>query len=118
MDLKHAKLATIELAKFHALGIALKHHKPDIFKEARKCSSKFPFDTVDSEYHKIIDSTIKLICKDIRTAQFENRIRDLVLPSNDWKNFQEGEATEPWVTIIHGDFWINNIMFRHGKVSN
>lgn len=115
LDLSHSKLAINELARFHALGIALKHFNPEIFEEAKKTFSEFPFYMIDSEYQEIINSTIKLICRDTRIAQYENRIRALVLTPEDWKNFQEGEIIEPWLTIIHGDFWVNNIMFRKGE---
>lgn len=116
LDFDHAKLAISELARYHAVGIALKNKKPDVFKEAAKYMTIYPFDMEDSEFKEIIDHTVELICQDSRIAKYEGRIKETYLESRNWKSFVEFEAVEPWVTINHGDFWVNNIMYRHGKL--
>lgn len=113
MDLEHAKLAISELARFHGLGRALQFHDSDLFEKA-KSMSEFPYDFSSEEAQGMIEGAFKVLCMDPRIAEHVNRIRES-LQKIDWKAKIETEATEPWVSIIHGDFWVNNIMFKHGK---
>lgn len=108
--MEHAKVATTELARYHALGIALKTHKPAVFEESRKYM-EFPFEMSEDEFQEIVDHTMKLISQDPRICNYVDRIKSTFV---NLQTFLEYEAIEPWVSINHGDFWINNIMFCHG----
>lgn len=112
LDLEHAKLALTELARFHALGMALKHHEAALFEEAKTCMREIPFDVTDMNQEAVICHLIKTICQDPRIAKYESRIWS-IMPKNH-ADVLEVQAVEPWVTIVHGDFWVNNIMFRTG----
>lgn len=110
MDLEHAKLAIGELARFHGLGRALRYHDPDFYQEVEKNLSEASFEFTNDDVKGMLDGMLKLICQDSRIADHEDRIRDTL----EQLDLNATELVEPWVSITHDDFWVNNIMFRHG----
>lgn len=115
MDLDHAKLAITELARYHALGTAFKTHKPEIFEKSRKLLTDFPFELSAKEFQEIVNHTINLISQDPRISSYADRIRATYEGKTTWQALLAVEAVEPWISINHGDFWVNNMMFRHGE---
>lgn len=113
LDLEHAKLALRELARFHGLGMAVRKLKPELFAEAKKLMLEFPFEMSDSEMEKFVGQTFSMLSQDPRTAKHLDRIQES-LKGLDWKALISAEPVEPWITITHGDFWVNNMMFREG----
>ncbi|XP_031781522.1 uncharacterized protein LOC100116463 [Nasonia vitripennis] len=122
LDFEHAVIAITQLARYHALGMALRHKKPKEFAEAQKIIDNFPFDMTDiKQFEDVIDHTIEVVCSDQRLVQYEQKIRGLITEQNGFESFMEIEKIEPWISINHGDFWVNNIMFQHddeGKVKD
>lgn len=106
------------MARFHVLGMVLKNKKPEIFEKAKKqteikaCNINQFFDAL----HKVL--------KDIQEISNFSKHMDVINTS--FSNMTNEETffctlKEPWITIIHGDFWINNILFhkdKHGNVDD
>lgn len=113
LDLAHTKLALSELARFHALGVAAMKFKPDLIDEAKKLMKDFPFEFIESEIEKFVSQTFSAIAQDPRTAKYLDRIESSV-KGLDWRALLTAEPEEPWITITHGDFWVNNMMFKEG----
>lgn len=113
LDLAHTKLALNELARFHALGVACMRLKPEIFAEAKKLMSEYPFELIQSEIEKFVTQTISMIAQDPRIAKYLDRIESSV-KGFDWNTVLNAEPEEPWITITHGDFWVNNMLFKNG----
>lgn len=114
MDFDHAKRALKELARYHALGMAVKYKRPEFFEQSKPIINVFPLDLKDSEFDDVTTHMFKLICSDPRVAEYEERIKAAVSAANGWDSFNEIKAIEPWVSYTHGDFWVNNMMFRQG----
>ena len=101
------------LARYHALGIALKHTQPDFFKKVivkvrperiNYIQIDYDFDILQKDF--IDDPSILRDHFSVIKASYENSKTLNVSP------------TEPWGTIIHGDFGAHNIMFRNDKRGN
>lgn len=108
-DLEHSKLAIRTLARFHALGIAMKHKKPDEFAKIKKASEtvKINFDDFEDWHVKILDG----IMKDPDTSMHYDKC-EKILKDKDLLEKWFMEPEEPWATVVHSDFWVNNIMFH------
>lgn len=75
------------------------------------------FEVDDKEFGGMAEHAVNDICQDPRMAPYEDRIRKNAILEKDYSQSFLIEPVEPWATIIHGDFWVNNIMFRHGKLN-
>ncbi|KAJ8675795.1 hypothetical protein QAD02_011581 [Eretmocerus hayati] len=120
LDLEHAKLAIHRLAHYHALGIAMRQEKADFYNGAQKYLTSIPFNMTKEEYDAYLENIVQTICEDPRIAKHEERIKACLQASEGWEGFFNFETVEPWVTICHGDFWVNNMMFKHdgGKATD
>ncbi|KAJ8673154.1 hypothetical protein QAD02_004416 [Eretmocerus hayati] len=119
-DLEHGKMAAEALSRFHALGIATKQHKPELFetfKTRAKCI-KFAIDFNAAE--GLNEMYLQILSDDSEIAPHIEEIRSAV--GVDYIEQLNATPPEPWSTIIHNDFWTNNIMFRKdestGQVSD
>ncbi|KAJ8675792.1 hypothetical protein QAD02_011578 [Eretmocerus hayati] len=112
LNLNHAKLAISKLAQYHALGIVMRHRRPSFFEEAKKYMTSLPFETSESMFNEFVRNFMCSICTDLRIAKYKDRIRATIDACNGWQGFTNFKVVEPWITIIHGDFWVNNIMFN------
>lgn len=107
-------LAIRELARFHALGVALRTHKPASFEESAKYLTENPFELSAEEFKQIMNHSMSGIAQDPRIRDYEHRIRATSEGFETWQSLMHEEVVEPWLSINHGDFWVNNMMFRHG----
>lgn len=116
LDKAHMDFAISHLAKLHAITIGLKLKKPDIFKKA----------------------VLPGLIKDSISEVAQKGVVDMVLKAyNDYKNIKEVETyldriektieygfkqnimpEEPWATLVHNDFWVNNMMFKYDESGN
>jgi len=116
-DLSHTQLALKYMAEFHALSIALRLKKPELFElEIRPYFGKFDWHAAAPESKAtMITETLA----DIREVtnnddMMVERIRKL---SNEFFSFLAAPPNESdaFNSIIHSDFWTMNLMFRYGK---
>ncbi|XP_014209232.1 uncharacterized protein LOC106639917 [Copidosoma floridanum] len=107
MDLEHARVALKALARFHGLGIAMKHQKPDFFDTMKKRSKCLTIDGVDFE--ESMAPVLQLFREDPAMSTHQHRLEAAMRQSSatSWA----AVPPEPYSTIIQADFWGNNIMF-------
>lgn len=129
------------LAAFHAGPLALKFKKPDVFKQLKEYldSTRPPHPPGGHEGpggseapggpggppkgppgapkyppHKLVLEQMLTIpqCQPHLAKIEELRTRPSLSP------FEQGPIREPWSTIVHNDFWVNNVMLKRdeGKV--
>lgn len=111
-DLEHSRIAIRAMARFHALGMATKYKRPEYFeilKERSKC-----LDLKTEEFERFQEDMLKTIKEDPQLTVYTDRCEVAIRDS-----FERGLWTltpdEPWSTIIHADFWVNNIMFHRDE---
>lgn len=113
LDLDHSRLAVIAMARFHALGMAMKIKDPEFF-EVLKVRSKCLELTNPDEWVEAMNVMYKTIEEDsIVGVHYEKCMTAMKTGSGSecWVAVPE----EPWSTIIHADFWVNNIMFHRDR---
>nr|CAD7589552.1 unnamed protein product [Timema genevievae] len=113
LDMRHTKLAIANLARFHATAIAIRNHKPQVFKDTvlRACrpSSVTPPDE-DTPKKEILEY-IKSIpdCK-----QHADKV-EAVFKKTYFLSAGSVIGTEAFKSIAHRDFWTSNMMFRYAE---
>lgn len=114
-DLPHAKLTIKALAKFHAFGLAMKEKNPEFFEVLKVRSKCLEFKHLDN-WASLIEMRLKDIASDSAMSVHYELCEKLIL-SRDFSVWTD-VPKEPWSTIIHADFWTNNIMFHKPENSN
>ena len=113
MDIHHARKALTSLARYHALGITLKHKRPDFFEKAMTQARVVGIDLIQ------LNEGFEASLKDFLDNQ---SIAAGHLPTikSSYEQFMNDtlftvSSDDPWATITHGDFWVNNMLFHKDK---
>ncbi|XP_046487354.1 uncharacterized protein [Neodiprion pinetum] len=115
VDLAHSKFLVEALARFHALGVAMKLKKPDLFKVLKEraksveCDEEMPDEDETESVLAILKKTSLLVP---HLDRIEKALR--TFDTEAWTK----EPDEPWGTIAHTDLWVNNVMFRDDADGN
>ncbi|KAJ8945003.1 hypothetical protein NQ318_010205, partial [Aromia moschata] len=113
-DLEPAKFILKDLAMLHAVPLALKLKKPEVFS-----SRLLPYlnntgafsDIEDKIFNHMIESIIQVAEESSDCLPFTNRIRDELIKGAELTGYQI-QSREPFATLIHCDLWINNTMIK------
>ncbi|XP_033315081.1 uncharacterized protein LOC117213658 [Bombus bifarius] len=108
-DLEHAEEAVKALARFHALGIAMKEKRPGIFEVFKMYARPLQHstDNTDNMFALVLDQ----IKNDPETSPYYEKCKK-ILTQLKVEDLWVDALREPWTTIIHSDFWVNNVMFH------
>lgn len=122
-DFESSKFVLRNLAKFHGVPIALKLIKPDKFKETVLATLGMLQEPADMDKEKITkfsNEIIAIITKatsDKHKAYLNNVCKNLKNKLTDGI-YQSVNHTKPFVTFVHSDFWVNNMMIKRDANGN
>lgn len=111
LDLAHLKITIRALAKFHAIGLSIKHKKPAYLSTLRKYTK--PLNVDDVIMQPYLESTLDNLENDPETRPYVKRMKatgDLANISRTYYTSLEPE--DPWACVVHGDLWNNNMLFH------
>jgi hypothetical protein len=113
LDLKHVQLAVSQLARFHALSVALKILKPQVFKDTvlKACKPQnVGFD--EAELQRNVPKLMNVV-KTIPGCEIYLDKIQMASESRIKIQFDQSllPPKEPYATLCHTDFWVNNMMF-------
>ncbi|KAL7293943.1 hypothetical protein TKK_0012673 [Trichogramma kaykai] len=116
LDLAHSRQAILHLARMHALAVALKHHEPDFFAgEVVKHAIVAPFHEPEDR-EDLYEVMRRLLMLDERNAPYADQIAKLL--GAEYKvGFFLYQAPEPWCSIMHFDFWTNNVLYHRDEAT-
>lgn len=111
MDKKHMIFAIKQLARLHALTIGYKLKKPNDFK-----SLIMP--GLANAYNKAseigVQDMINKAMGNLKTLkQVESQISNIIKTMEYGAEKMIVQPKEPWATLVHSDFWVNNMLFLH-----
>ncbi|XP_017029571.1 uncharacterized protein [Drosophila kikkawai] len=115
-DLPHTLLALRYLAEFHALPVGLRLLKPQVFREqVRPFFNKFDWHGAAPEWKAIMKAET---LEDIRQAtdndeELVARVKELSDKFFEFLAAQPDRPDGPFASIIHCDYWINNLMVKY-----
>ncbi|XP_017126468.1 uncharacterized protein LOC108145509 [Drosophila elegans] len=115
-DLPHTMLALRYMAEFHALPLAMRLLKPVLFREqVQPFFEKFDWHAAAPESKALMK---KETLEDIRRATNNDsktvaRIKELSDEFFEFLAAAPDRPEGPFCSIIHCDFWINNLMFLY-----
>lgn len=113
MDKKHSEFAVRELAKMHAIMIAVKLKKPELFEKTILSVLK---ETVNEAAIKCVKDMANKAQEDLRNmpeAQPLIKAAEKTITHGIEQYGKLIDVEEPWGTMVHNDFWVNNMMYRH-----
>ncbi|XP_017065565.2 uncharacterized protein LOC108104171 [Drosophila eugracilis] len=105
------------LAQYHALPIALRLRKPQVYeKYVRPYFKKFDMNSNIDPVEKELMNTeilkdIKLVTSDQREVDRVKELLDIFDVFQASKDVEDG----PFTTLVHGDLWINNMMLKYDE---
>ncbi|KAK2583480.1 hypothetical protein KPH14_009448 [Odynerus spinipes] len=111
LDIGHVKFAVKELAKLHAMVICLKIKRRDFFENtvlpalkppANETAKKCVMDMIQKAYADI---------KNLEEAKPYLESIEKTLHCTDDESTKFDQQKELWATLVHNDFWVNNMMF-------
>lgn len=112
LDKTHMDFAINHLARLHAITICLKLKKPELFEKVIRPTLEYSAN--EAALNGILDMVQKAFedYKNIREAQsYLGRIEKTI------EYGQRATVTpeEPWTTLVHHDFWVNNMLFKYDE---
>ncbi|XP_046617509.1 uncharacterized protein LOC124303830 isoform X1 [Neodiprion virginianus] len=118
LDLEHTQLAIEELAKLHAVTIGLKLKDSEFFKHSVMpalvhVANDTTMETVRDMLRQVHDTL-----KELPEAKpYINRINKTL--RYDYEiDYRLSKPSEPWGTMVHGDYWSNNMLFKYAENSH
>ncbi|XP_008207762.1 uncharacterized protein LOC103316329 isoform X1 [Nasonia vitripennis] len=116
LNYDHLKIAVTTLAKFHAIGLSIKHKKPAYLATVQTYAK--PLAVGSQNMFPFLDGMLEALSNDPSTSKYVDCIKMTRDPEDIAKSyFQSLEPTDPWACVVHTDFWVNNALFHKDELT-
>ena len=107
------KVAIDSLVKFHSLGMSIKLNNPKFLSTMQKYMRPVELDKETARVY--FDGILKILNNNDVTAWFRDHFTSKDINEI---HFHPMDVEDPWSTVIHGDLWCNNLLFRKDEAGN
>lgn len=113
MDKKHMMFAIKQLARLHALTIGYKMKKSKDFKSLILPGLKNVYNKASENG---VQDMINKALGNLKTLKEVDSLMGSVMKTMEYgASKMMIQPQEPWATLVHSDFWVNNMLFLHDK---
>lgn len=113
LDLAHSKLALRKLAQLQALAIGLKLLNPQAFNNTiRKACRFYKVNAKDFGKTEALDQFLEYFKNIPECLPILDKVRECCFVGMKLK-LEAPVPREPYATLVHNDFWVNNMMFSY-----
>ncbi|KAL6440756.1 hypothetical protein ACFW04_003300 [Cataglyphis niger] len=112
LDKMHMDFAISHLAKMHAITIGLKLKKPDFFKKVVLPILEY---AVNEDAKDCVIDMVQKAYKDYKNMKEAESYLDKIKKTLEYAKSVTITPKEPWTTLVHNDFWVNNMLFKYDK---
>uniref|UniRef100_A0A9I3FGL8 CHK kinase-like domain-containing protein n=1 Tax=Anopheles epiroticus TaxID=199890 RepID=A0A9I3FGL8_9DIPT len=117
MDYDHARLAMVQLGRFHATTLALKKHQPELFEQYRYMGNVTGERVLAMEgFEQAMEQAFEAASATLNQADVGRREKLARLRgcfAEELQNISDTELSEPFCVVCHGDYAGDNMMFSY-----
>ncbi|XP_011498459.1 PREDICTED: uncharacterized protein LOC105362674 [Ceratosolen solmsi marchali] len=115
LSLAHIKMTILSLAKFHAIGLSIKHKKRSYLPTLQRYMK--PMIIINDVMKPFITNVLDVIQADPDLKQYYDRIKRTGNFENISDTYYNSLNVEhPWACAVHSDLWVNNVLFYRNKL--
>lgn len=119
VTLEHEELIMKQMGRFHAISLALKDQRPEVFAEFEAMDDMFLEIVLNGHGKYMFDHTLGLAIEAAENEGNRQAVKKLQQNFVDtFKSFFTKESIGQWGVINHGDGWINNFLFQYDIKDN
>ncbi|XP_011871147.1 PREDICTED: uncharacterized protein LOC105563823 isoform X2 [Vollenhovia emeryi] len=112
LDKEHMYFAISHLAKLHAVTIGLKLKKPEFFKKTVLPGLEL---AINEAAEKGVVDMVEKAHNDYKSIKGAEAYLDRIERTIEYGFKHDVTPEEPWATLVHNDFWVNNMMFKYDE---
>lgn len=112
LDKVHMNFAIGHLAKLHAITIGVKLKKPEFFQKT--VLPALDFSLSEGAISGLMDMVTKTY-EDYKKIQEAESYLDRIEKTIEHGLHTKVLPEEPWATLVHNDFWVNNMLFKYDE---
>ncbi|KAK0094729.1 hypothetical protein PV326_010175 [Microctonus aethiopoides] len=115
LNKSQTEFAVKQLAKFHAIGIAMREKKPKLFmKVVTPALVHVANETAEQCVMDMIEKSIEDLSKIDEAKPYMNVVKKSIEIAGKTE-IHKTKSDEMWCTLVHNDFWVNNMMFKFNE---
>ncbi|XP_029170505.1 uncharacterized protein LOC114940149 [Nylanderia fulva] len=112
LDKMHMDFAIDHLAKLHATTIGLKLKKPGLFEKAILPVLEY---SVNEDAKDCVVDMVQKAHNDYKSMKKAEPYLDRIQKTLEYATRVTLTPREPWTTLVHNDFWVNNMLFKYDE---
>lgn len=112
LDKVHMDFAIGHLAKLHAITIGLKLKRPGFFERAVLPVLEY---AVNEDAKDCVVDMVQKAHDDYKSMKEAESYLDRIERTLEYASRVTLTPKEPWTTLVHNDFWVNNMLFKYDE---